>query len=501
MVENLDGRLVEVPLNREGKPKKKFLFCPAHREKILVPFTSENVKLQCKDVTNPVVGVLNATASGMNSAYKVKSKEFEETYKTEQIDSTGCDLPLIPVMYLYRPFLSGIYAGDYNVIQNVTKELSGSIPLAPSEVISVRKREHTELYGRSIIPRLIIKLRVILGLDEMASNAFTNRAYPSHIAIVNAQPDAVSKMETAIESTSKQKNDALAVVSVTGDGNLKNYFDIMRIPTTLESLDYTGLKQGVIKEVNAAFGVDTNSVVTSGGGGVQAQNFQVQVISDVVESDIRMLNEVLDSIVRSLNIKSWVLRLNSPDSKEETAKAAIQQQKLNMVKIVDGMGYTATPYGDDRDIMNIDFKISGTNKLSAVATDAQISQILLQLAQLQAIIQQSEQQELSPQLQGVADNVNSLLGKGATNNALDEVRQRLSKALSGIDSLTKAKTTSEKVFGGKTGGITPTKEMKSPIEDGKTMELPEKAGKGAPIKIDKDGNVKTPKLPGDMSEV
>ena len=483
-VESIEGRVVDIPLNSEGKTKKKYLFCPKHRENRLIEFSQENVNKLCHEFDESA-NLNSQERTPMNDRLEARSKEYEEKYSAE--DLAACNLPVIPVAYLYRPYLSSLYAGDRATVQSKTSRINGAIPLAASEVIAARKREHTELYGRSIIPRLGYKLDIILGLDYMASNTFTNRPLPSHALLVNTGQENVKLIRQAIEDDVKSKSDSIAILGIQGEGGISNKMELKPIPTTLETIKYTELKQGVIREISAAFGVDTNTVTTVSGG-VQGQNFQIQVITDVVESDIRVLNGVLNGVTEAMGIKSWVLRVKSPDSKEETARSAIQSQKIANMTAVSREGFDVEIYGDTRDASNIDFKVSGTNKQAKVNLDTTLAQALVQLAQLQMLTAQMEQGQIPPQAEAIQQNVQGLLSKGG----LADVDFG---AL--IANLQKAKENSEKEFGGRTKGITPTAELKTPAQQGKTSTIPKVSTKVKKPKISVDGDVK---LSGDMSE-
>ena len=124
--------------------------------------------------------------------------------------------------------------------------------MAPSEVISARKRDHEEVYGRSIIPKLIRKLHSIVGMDRMVSDLFVNREVASGIISVNTASDNLADIREQVESKTRNKSDSLAYVSVPGEQGANKGVHFQNITPTISTIPYVDFKQHAVREINTS---------------------------------------------------------------------------------------------------------------------------------------------------------------------------------------------------------------------------------------------------------
>ena len=106
----------------------------------------------------------------------------------------------------------------------------------------------------------------------------------------------------------------------------------------------------------------------------------------------------------------------SPDNKEDTARAAIQQQKVNIVTSLSNIGFDVATYGSVQNVLNLDFRVTGTNASSKFDREAKMMNVLLIMAQLDQLIAQSEA-EPNPQLTDAQNTIQGILSKGMPDDA------------------------------------------------------------------------------------
>ena len=218
----------------------------------------------------------------------------EDTISQKPGECSECGNDLIPVMYRY------LYHGIYKYFFE-------------NEIIHESKFFHSETYGYSPILSIMSKVLTIRGMDMMLYRYFFERKMPSSLLLVSTDDSESLKRERAVINAEVRKDPAYVPIVAVSTKNGRGRVDMVRLFHTLQEMDYLPVREEIRQRISAMWGV--TPVWESGNdsaSGLSLQSQQLVVMSRVVESDQRLIQEkILPKIVESFGIEWLDIRITT----------------------------------------------------------------------------------------------------------------------------------------------------------------------------------------------
>ena len=371
-IERLNPLCIQKPVDKNGTSGQSYLSCVIHRT--MVKWTDE---------IDEIIG------SGKDVFCKdyITNKDPEDVSDPKKDMSEACDLPLYPVSYVYNSRLSSLAFNDLQYLSGSNFDSDRLYPLFSKEVVSSQKKDPRGLYGRSVILKLRRKVDIMVGLDRFGQNIFNNPKHPYNIITVNTMREAAAEMKAEAIRQAQDDSDAPVWVDAVPAVPGQKVLELTNIPSKLQDIKYTEYRNAIAKDIAASFGV-THDFVNAAEtvGGTVSQNVQLQVTTEVVESDLRLVSRILNRITEELHAglgdkPYYCYTIFPPDDKAETVKMASQLQRFNMVQIASALGFKVITDGEDCNIDDVNFiVVPGSNRLGEMTLTTQQMQLLQLIA-------------------------------------------------------------------------------------------------------------------------
>ena len=254
-----------------------------------------------------------------------------------------CDRPLVAAMYKYNYRAQPLYLLD-------------------SEIIHASKFYHSETYGYSPLLTLMHKILTIRGMDLNVYRYFFERRMPASMLMVfTDDPESLRRERDNIAAKMRYDPNYIPMVAV-GTKNGRGKVEMVRLFHTLQEMDYLPVREEIRERIAAMWGVTPAWQGSPDAyGGMSSQTQQLTVMSRVVESDQRILQEkVFPPLLEAFGITDWVLDLPQPEEKAEATRIAFAQQRASIANMALQMGFDVEIKTNGKmGIDNIDFVVSG----------------------------------------------------------------------------------------------------------------------------------------------
>ena len=222
----------------------------------------------------------------------------------------------------------------------------------------------------------------MFGLDQFGENLFINPKNPYAIIEVNNNRAQASAMKMEMQRQIVESPDEPVWVTGQASNPGRDLITVHPLPDRLNNINYTEYRNAIAKEIAAAFGV-THDFVNAAEtvGGAVSQNVQLQVTTEVVESDLRLLQRILDAISRELGSPYYCYKIFPPDDKAETVRMATQSQRVAMVQTLTALGFEIKTDGEEKNIDYASFYVTpGVNRIGQL----QLTQTMLEIFRIVA---------------------------------------------------------------------------------------------------------------------
>ena len=390
-IRRLNPALVEFDLDQAGLPKNAHFICPLHREEV-----------------NEAPGAC---------------------------EEPDCQRELQPVMYKY-----------YHRNQHVY--------LLEHEVIHVSKFSPSETYGWSPILTVFEKGLTLIGMDKNLYRYFFERKMPASMVMVTTDdPESLRREREHIAAQTKIDPNFIPMVAVSARSQ-RGRVDLVRLFHTLQEMDYLPVREEIRERIAAMWGVTPAwQGAPEAFGGLSTQTQQLVVMSRVVESDQRLIQQkIIPYILEAFGIDDWDLKMPNPEEKAEATKISFLQQRAQVMQTMAALGFMFTLKEEGVAMQDAEFVIHGEMVPNA---QMQAEQQAMQLAQQEQQYQmQQQQQEMQQQQMEAAGGGGE--GGGEELPAAPE---------GGGETAIQAMFKAEGKFNGRTGGRTPDWHDKAPNEE------------------------------------
>ena len=280
-IRRLNPALVEFDLDQAGLPKNAHFICPLHREEV------NEAPGACEEPT--------------------------------------CERELQPVMYKY-----------YHRNQHVY--------LLEHEVIHVSKFSPSETYGWSPILTVFEKGLTLIGMDKNLYRYFFERKMPASMVMVTTDdPESLRREREHIAAQTKIDPNFIPMVAVSARSQ-RGRVDLVRLFHTLQEMDYLPVREEIRERIAAMWGVTPAwQGAPEAFGGLSTQTQQLVVMSRVVESDQRLIQQkIIPHILEAFGIEDWDLKLPNPEEKAEATKISFLQQRAQVMQTMAALGFMFT---------------------------------------------------------------------------------------------------------------------------------------------------------------
>ena len=265
-----------------------------------------------------------------------------------------CDRELVPAMYkMYR------YGGGGGVTEG-----QQTTYLLDSEIIMCKKFHTDELYGFSPILTVFEKALTIIGMDRNVYRYFWERQMPaSMLMIFTDDPVSIRREREQIVARMRQDPNYIPMMAVSSRHN-RGRVDMVRLFHTLQEMDYLPVRSEIRERIAAMWGVTPAwQGAPESYGGLSSTTQQLTVMSRVVESDQRLLQEkVFSNLLEAFGVTDWVWELPSPEEKAEATRIMFSQQRTSVANQLLQMGFDIKIKSSDTGIDDVDFVVSGEAK-------------------------------------------------------------------------------------------------------------------------------------------
>ena len=296
-IRRMNPGMMEWDLDFEGLPKNSHFMCPIHRE---------------------------------------------DTMEVEEGDCSECGYMLIPTMYRYYYQGQVLYYFEH-------------------EVIHESKFMPSETFGYSPVLTLWQKILTIRGMDRVLYRYFHERRTPSSLLLVSTD-DAESLRREREALNAEMRNDpAYVPIVAVSTKQARGRVDMVRLFHTLQEMEYLPVREEIRERISALWGVTPIwQASNDAASGLSLQSQQLVVMSRVVESDQRLIQEkILPKITEAFGITDWLLELQQPEEKAEVTRISFAQQRISAVNMLVSMGFTVELESESIGLDEINFKISG----------------------------------------------------------------------------------------------------------------------------------------------
>ena len=266
----------------------------------------------------------------------------EESIQTEEGECSECENTLIPTMYRYY------YQGQ-------------QLYFFENEIIHESKFMPSETFGFSPILTLMHKILTIKGMDRVLYRYFYERRTPSSLLLVSTDDaESLRKEREHINAEVRTDPSYVPIVAVSTKQS-RGRVDMVRLFHTLQEMEYLPVREEIRERISAMWGVTPIwQASNDAASGLSLQSQQLVVMSRVVESDQRLIQEkILPKITESFGINDWVLELQQPEEKAEVTRISFAQQRISAINMLVSMGFTVELESDNVGLDEINFKISG----------------------------------------------------------------------------------------------------------------------------------------------
>ena len=328
-IRRLNPALVEFDLDQAGLPKNAHFICPLHREEV-----------------NEAPGAC---------------------------EEPDCQRELQPVMYKY-----------YHRNQHVY--------LLEHEVIHVSKFSPSETYGWSPILTVFEKGLTLIGMDKNLYRYFFERKMPASMVMVTTDdPESLRREREHIAAQTKIDPNFIPMVAVSARSQ-RGRVDLVRLFHTLQEMDYLPVREEIRERIAAMWGVTPAwQGAPEAFGGLSTQTQQLVVMSRVVESDQRLIQQkIIPYILEAFGIDDWDLKMPNPEEKAEATKISFLQQRAQVMQTMAALGFMFTLKEEGVAMQDAEFVIHGEMVPNA---QMQAEQQAMQLAQQEQQYQMQQQQQ------------------------------------------------------------------------------------------------------------
>ena len=266
----------------------------------------------------------------------------EDTLQVEDGECEECGSVLFPTMYRYYYHGHLLYFFD-------------------DEIIHESKFLPSETYGHSPIMTLLYKILTIRGMDKVLYRYFYERKTPSSLLLVSTDDAESLRKERESLNAEVRSDPAYVPMVAVSTKNGRGRVDLVRLFHTLQEMEYLPVRNEIRERISALWGVTPIwQASNDAASGLSLQSQQLVVMSRVVESDQRLIQEkILPKITQSFGITDWLLELQQPEEKAEVTRISFAQQRISAINMLVSMGFTVELESDSVGLDEVNFKISG----------------------------------------------------------------------------------------------------------------------------------------------
>jgi len=229
-------------------------------------------------------------------------------------------------------------------IHYVSVEAGGDSPnnyYIGNEVIHVSKYSPSRLYGFSPIVTLWQYALTLTNMIEYVYRSYTESHLPRGVlAMKTSNPDSAYEFWKDVDDKLQKNPHYIPKMFLEGEGNgTGSGMEFVRFMDTLEEMQYIPVRDEIRRTIAAMYGV-TNIFIgdTSGVGGLNAEDTQIDITNMAAESGISIYNDhIMPEILEWLGITDWNYELKSPfeenkqrELNENLSETQIAQSMLNM---------------------------------------------------------------------------------------------------------------------------------------------------------------------------
>lgn len=227
------------------------------------------------------------------------------------------------------------------------------------EVIHVSFYSPTNLYGFSPIVTLWHYALTLTNMIEYVYKSYTEAHLPKGVlAMRTANPDSAYEFWKDVDDKLQKDKHYIPKMFLEGDGNgTGSGMEFVKFMDTLEEMQYIPVRDEIRRTIAAIYGV-TNIFIgdTSGVGGLNSEDTQIQITNMAAESGISIYNTyVMPEILRWLNISDWKYVLQSPFEENKQRELTENQTSVGIAQSMLNMGFDVELGEEDV----FDFKYSG----------------------------------------------------------------------------------------------------------------------------------------------
>jgi hypothetical protein len=331
-------------------------------------------------------------------------------------EKDDCDVRTLPAMYKYYHRNRHMYLFD-------------------NEVIHVSKFSPSETYGWSPLLTVFEKALTLVGMDKNIYRYFFERKMPASMVMVTTDdPESLRREREHIAAQTRIDPNYIPMVAVSAK-NQRGRVDLVRLFHTLQEMDYLPVREEIRERVAAMWGVTPAwQGAPEAFGGMSTQTQQLVVMSRVVEGDQRIFHEkIFPQLLKMFGITDWKLVLPQPEEKAENTRLSFAQQKAQIINQFAALGFDIRLKDQDVSLDEAQFVISGEMVQTAKMNGEQ---------QAMGILQQKQQMEQQEQMAQQQQMGGAPPEEGGEEGA--------------IQAMEKSIPPSQRKFGGRTAGKTPT---------------------------------------------
>jgi len=264
------------------------------------------------------------------------------------------------------------------------------------EVIHLSKFYPGETYGWPALMTVFEKVLTLIGMDKNLYRYFYERRMPASMLMVTTDDaEGLKREREHIAAQTRVDPNYIPIVAVSARQGTRGRVDMVRLFHTLQEMDYLPVREEIRERISAMWGVTPAwQGAPEAFGGLSTQTQQLVVMSRVVEGDQRLFHDkVFPKLMDAFGITDWDLKLEQPEEKSEATRLSFVLQRSQAAAAVAQMGFTVELKGDNLNLEDVDFMVSGEPVILQMQQEQQALQIEQMQQQMEMQEEQSEQME------------------------------------------------------------------------------------------------------------
>jgi hypothetical protein len=264
------------------------------------------------------------------------------------------------------------------------------------EVIHLSKFYPGETYGWPALMTVFEKVLTLIGMDKNLYRYFYERRMPASMLMVTTDDaEGLKREREHIAAQTRVDPNYIPIVAVSARQGTRGRVDMVRLFHTLQEMDYLPVREEIRERISAMWGVTPAwQGAPEAFGGLSTQTQQLVVMSRVVEGDQRLFHDkVFPKFMEAFGITDWELKLEQPEEKSEATRLSFVLQRSQAAAAVAQMGFTVELKGDNLNLEDVDFMVSGEPVILQMQQEQQALQIEQMQQQMEMQEQQSDQME------------------------------------------------------------------------------------------------------------